>query len=181
MPHRQSRPATSGHPPAAIRAIARSRRMLPCRRPAIPAPAACTLQPIRRRRARPARRTAVSQVIRHLSVVVWERGQDLLGRTRPVGEAPFRHIWSAAVLGPAGCGRNGTAIGLARGEGDEQTYDEITHVRHPTATAPWLISPSSCSRVRAHRRCGGSSCSPSPDASGRTTASECPDPAQADH
>ena len=49
MPRRQSRPATPRHPPAAIRGIPRSRQMLPCRRPAIPAPAACALHPIHRR------------------------------------------------------------------------------------------------------------------------------------
>jgi hypothetical protein len=27
-------------------------------------------------------------------------------------------------------------VGLARGEDDEQSYDEITHVRHPTGCSP---------------------------------------------
>jgi hypothetical protein len=147
MPRRQSRPATSRHSPAAIRAIPRSRQMLPCRRLAIPAPAACAPHPIHRRRARISAPNRCSQAICHLSVVVWERGRDLLGQVLPVRGTPFRRIWSAAVFGPAGCGRNGTAIGLARGEGDEQTYDEIMHV-HPTYQLQLQISSVRSSRER---------------------------------
>ena len=71
----------------------------------------------------------------------------MLGWARSVGRASFWRIWSTAVFGPAGCGRNGAVIGngipvgivgvgLARGEDDEQSYDEITHVRHPTGYSP---------------------------------------------
>src|SRR6478735_7993028 len=81
------------------------------------------------------------------SIVVRERGRDLLGWARSIGGAPFRLIWSAAVLRPAGHGRCGAAIGngipvgivsvgRARRESDEQAYDEITHVRHSTGYSP---------------------------------------------
>ena len=95
------------------------------------------------------------------SIVVRARGRDLLGWTRSIGGAPFRLIWSAAVLGPAGRGRSGAVIGngipvgivgvgCARRESDEQAHGEIPHVRHPTtSSAPQPNCATQVSRLTA--------------------------------
>jgi len=95
------------------------------------------------------------------SIVVRERGRDLLGWARSIGGAPFRLIWSAAVLRPAGRGRSGAVIGngipvgivgvgCARRESDEQAHGEILHVRHPTtSSAPQPNCATQASRLTA--------------------------------
>ena len=85
----------------------------------------------------------------------------MLGWTRSIGGAPFRLIWSAAVLRPAGRGRSGAVIGsgipvgivgvgCARRERDEQAHGEILHVRHPTtSSAPQPNCTTQASRLIA--------------------------------